>query len=274
MIAPAAGTTVKLRPLLATPPTVTTTFPLVAPLGTDATICVALQLVGVALLPLKRTVLPPCVDPKFTPVIVTAVPILPDVGDRLVIFGVDPTANATPLLATPPTVTTTFPLVAPLGTAATIRVALQLVTDALVPLKRTLLAPCFAPKFAPLIVTDVPTIPDVGERLVMFGADPVTVNVAPLLATADTVTVTAPVDAPPGTVATMRVALQLVAVALVPLKRTVLAPCVVPKFAPLIVIAIPTPPDVGDRLVMVGGLGKSTTTCADLGLVCELVLYA
>jgi len=33
----------------------------------------------------------------------------------------------------------------------------------------TVLAPCVEPKFAPLIVTDVPTDPEVGLRLVMFG---------------------------------------------------------------------------------------------------------
>jgi hypothetical protein len=51
--------TVKLTPLLATPPTVTTTFPVVAPAGTFAVILVALQLVGVADVPLKSTVLVP-----------------------------------------------------------------------------------------------------------------------------------------------------------------------------------------------------------------------
>src|SRR5258706_185575 len=74
-------------PLLATPFTVTTTGPVVAPLGTGATMLVALQLVGVAVVPLKRTLLLPCVDPKFVPVIVTDVPTAPDVGDRLVRVG-------------------------------------------------------------------------------------------------------------------------------------------------------------------------------------------
>ena len=38
--------TVKLTPLLATPPTVTSTFPVVAPVGTVTTMLVALQLVA------------------------------------------------------------------------------------------------------------------------------------------------------------------------------------------------------------------------------------
>src|SRR5262245_44293138 len=63
--------TVKVTPLLATPPTVTTALPVVAPLGTGATIVPVLQLVGVAVVPLNRTVLEPCVAPKLAPVIVT-----------------------------------------------------------------------------------------------------------------------------------------------------------------------------------------------------------
>jgi hypothetical protein len=95
-----------------------------------------------------------------------------------------------------------------------------------------------------------------------------------LLATPPTVTVTEPLVAPLGTVATIPVALQLVGVAVVPLKRTVLAPCVAPKFAPLIVTAVPILPDVGDRLVMFGAAGTSKNASADLKLVCDSVLYA
>jgi hypothetical protein len=73
-----AVVTVKPTPLLATPPTVTTTFPVVAPLGTGTVILVSLQLVGVPTVPLNVTVLVPCA-PKFVPVIVTAVPTDPDV---------------------------------------------------------------------------------------------------------------------------------------------------------------------------------------------------
>lgn len=51
--------TVKFKPLLATPEMVTTTLPLDAPLGTGATICVLLQLVGLAAVPLNVTVLDP-----------------------------------------------------------------------------------------------------------------------------------------------------------------------------------------------------------------------
>src|SRR5438874_11928485 len=103
------GITVNETPLLACPLTVTTTLPVLAPLGTGATIEVALQLVGVAAVPLKVTVLDPWVAPKFVPVIVNEVPTPPEVGDRLVTEGDGITVNNTPLLACPLTVTTTLP---------------------------------------------------------------------------------------------------------------------------------------------------------------------
>ena len=131
---------------------------------------VEFQLVVVAVVPLNFTVPE---DPRFVPVIVTALPTAPDVGFRLVIEGVDPfTVKATPLLATPPAVTITFPVVAPPGTVVAILVALQLVVVAAVPLNVTIPED---PKFVPMIVTAVPTAPDVGDRLAMLGAgDPAT----------------------------------------------------------------------------------------------------
>jgi hypothetical protein len=74
----AAVVTVKLTPLLAAPPTVTTTFPVVAPVGTGTTMLVGPQLVGIPVVPSKVTVLVPCVAPKFVPVIVTDVATGPD----------------------------------------------------------------------------------------------------------------------------------------------------------------------------------------------------
>ncbi len=50
------------------------------------------------------------------------------------------------------------------------------------PVERTVLVPWVEPKFVPVIVTDAPTAPDVGDRLVMLGAD-TTVNDDPLLFT-------------------------------------------------------------------------------------------
>ena len=92
----------KVTPLLDVPLTATTTLPVVAPVGTVATIEVALQLpIVVAVVPLNFTVLDPCVEPKFVPVIVTDAPMAPEVGDKLVILGVGSTVKDDPLLFTP-----------------------------------------------------------------------------------------------------------------------------------------------------------------------------
>jgi hypothetical protein len=243
--------TVKVTPLLAVPPTVTTTDPEVAPAGTGTTIEVVLHELGVAAVPLNVTVLVPCEAPKFAPLIVTNVETGPDAGDSPLIPGFVVTLKATPLLAEPPTVTITFPVVAPIGTGTTIEVALQLLGVAAVPLKVTVLVPWVEPKFVPLIVTEVPTEPDVGDSPLIAGGG-TTVKVTPLLAEPPTVTITFPVVAPVGTGTTIEVALQLLGVADVPLKVTVLVPWVAPKFVPLIVMEVPTTPDVGERLLMAG----------------------
>ena len=249
-----AGTTVKLRPLLATPLTVTTTLPMVAPLGTVTFIDPAAQLATlVTLVPLNVTVLLPCEDPKFVPVIVTGAPTAPDVIDRLVMLGVGTTVKLTPLLATPLACTTTLPVVAPVGTFVAIDVALQLVIVAVVPLNVTVPLPCVEPKFVPVIVTDVPTGPDVTDSFVIFGAG-TTVKLTPLLATPPTVTTTLPVVAPLGTLAVIEPAAQLATlVADVPLKVTVLVPCGEPNPDPDIVTEAPTAPEDTESPVMFGG---------------------
>src|SRR5579863_3467161 len=91
----------------------------------------------------------------------------PDVGDRPLVTGV--TVKVTLLLATPPTLTTTGPDVAFAGTAATITPVFQLVGVALIPLNVSVLDPWLDPKFAPLMVTDAPTTPLVGEILLIEG---------------------------------------------------------------------------------------------------------
>jgi hypothetical protein len=70
------------------------------------------------------------------------------------------TVKAMPLLDLPPTVTMMLPVVAPVGTGTTMVVALQLVGVAATPLNVTVLDPCVAPKFVPLMVTGVPAGPD------------------------------------------------------------------------------------------------------------------
>ena len=66
--------------------------------------------------PIKVTVLEPWLPPKLVPAMVTEIPLDPEVGLRLVMLGVRITVKATPLLGTPPTVTTAGPVVAPAGT--------------------------------------------------------------------------------------------------------------------------------------------------------------
>jgi hypothetical protein len=117
--------TVKNPELLDCPLTVTNTLPLVAPVGTVTTMLFALQLVGIPAAPLNVTVLVPCVDPKLRPVTVTEEPTTPDAGDKHLTTGACDTLNGIPLLASPPTMTTTFPDAAAVGTGATMLVALQ-----------------------------------------------------------------------------------------------------------------------------------------------------
>jgi hypothetical protein len=243
------GATVKLTPLLDEIPTVTTTFPVFAAAGTRVTTLVELQLVGVAAVPLNVMVLDPWIAPKFDPLMVTDVPVGPDVGESVLTAGTV-TVKENPLLDAPNTVTTTLPLEAPLGTSATIWVVLQLVGLAAVPSNVTVLDPWVEPKFTPVIVTDVPMDPDGGESARMPAE--ASVKFSPLLGKFETVTRTFPEIAPPGTGATICVLLQLVGVVVTPLKATVLDPCVEPKFVPAIVTEVPAEPDVGDKLVRVG----------------------
>jgi hypothetical protein len=78
--------TMKFEPVIALPAAVTITSPVVAPLGTSTTMLFALQLMGIAVVPLKVTVLLLAwLDPKPLPVIVTAVPTDPVVGLKPVI---------------------------------------------------------------------------------------------------------------------------------------------------------------------------------------------
>src|ERR1019366_9334239 len=73
--------TVNDAPALATPFTVTTTSPVVPPAGTVTIIDVALQLEGVAAVPLNVTVLALWVAPKFDPVMATGTPTAAEAGD-------------------------------------------------------------------------------------------------------------------------------------------------------------------------------------------------
>lgn len=256
------GKTVNETPLLETPLAFTTTLPVLAPDGTVVVIDVALQLVADARAPLKLTVPVPWVAPKLLPLMVTGAPTAPEVGERPLIVGAGRTVNDTPLLLTPLACTTTLPVVAPEGTGATIEFAFQLVGVANVPLKLTVLEPCVDPKLLPLIVTDAPTAPELGDKPLMLGAGR-TVKEKPLLTTLFTLTTTLPVVAPVGTGVMIDVALQLLGVAVVPLNLTVFVPCAEPKPLPFIVTLAPIAPELGERAVILGVTVNATPLLLD-----------
>jgi hypothetical protein len=73
---------------------------------------------------------------------IAELPTAPEFGFRLVIDGAATvTVKVIPLLACPPTMATTLPVLVPLGTVAVTLVAVQLVTVAVVPLNVTVLLP-------------------------------------------------------------------------------------------------------------------------------------
>src|SRR6266849_2388679 len=120
------------------------------------------------LFPASRTVACSCVANAVLIVALCGVPAV-----AVMLAGGPVTVNSTPLLATPPTATITFPVVAPVGTGITIVVAFQVVaTPAGVPLNVTVLVPCVVPKFVPVIVIGTPTAPEVWLKVVMLGPNP------------------------------------------------------------------------------------------------------
>jgi hypothetical protein len=151
----------------------------------------------------------PCDAPNPLPEIVTCVPgfpLLPEVGATFEILGPtipEVTVKVCPLLLTPPTVTTTCPVVAPLGTVAISTVGLALVIVAFCPLKNvTVLLAIVDPKFEPSIVTDVPVGPLGGLSLVIVGTGAVTIKFVVDVPTPNGVTTEiGPVVAVVGTVA-------------------------------------------------------------------------
>jgi len=132
---------VKTTPLLGVPETFTTTGPVIAPSGTVTLMLVELQPATPADTPLNVTTLLPCDAPKSVPEIVTGVPAAPSGGIRANMAGTLATVKLPGLLGTPPTVTITFPVVAPVGTVAVMLVSDQLVTVNAVPFNVAVLLP-------------------------------------------------------------------------------------------------------------------------------------
>src|SRR5437660_1240369 len=97
---------------------------------------------------------------------VTEAPGAPLVGLRLLMVGTS-TVKAEPLLCAEPAVTTIFPLLAPLGTTATMLVFDQLEMVAACPLNVT--EPVVEVKLLPAIVTEAPGSPLAGVSELITG---------------------------------------------------------------------------------------------------------
>ena len=170
----------------------------------------------------------------------------------------------------PPTVTEIFPVVAPVGTVVVMEVAVLAVTTVVVPLNATVLLTGVGSKFVPVMVTVVPTGPAAGVNEVIVGSGAVTVKLVALVAVFPaTVTVIAPVVAPAGTVVVKDVAVLAVTIDVVPLNATVLLAAVVLKFVPVMVTVVPTGPEAGVKVVMVGSGAvtvKSEVVCTVIQL--------
>jgi len=164
--------TLKVPLLIAVPPgVVIATGPVVAPGGTTAVTCVDELIVKPAATPLNFT---PVAPRKLLPVIVTALPVLPNCGEKPRINGDGITVKLLLLEAVPPGVVTVMgPDPAPPGTVVVSWVADATVNVAPPPLNATAVAPV---KSVPVTVTDVPAAPLVGVKPVMVGADKPTVN--------------------------------------------------------------------------------------------------
>jgi len=195
--------TVKTRlELLGTEFTVIVTGPVVTLDGVSAVMEETPQLeIDAAGTPLKLTVLVPCVLPKLLPVIVTGAPGTPDVGDRVLMFGVAITVKFVPALVRVfcLTVRLCAPGYALRGIVAWRDVWLQLVAATEKPEPITCGAESYEfPKFVPLTVIMVPAAPLEGDILVIVGVC-CTLKTIELLATPLTVTNKGPLVAAVGT---------------------------------------------------------------------------
>jgi hypothetical protein len=166
--------------------------------------------------------------------------------------------NVPGLVAVPAgVVNVTLPVVAPLGTTASTRLALTKEKLADTPLNRTEVTPVNPP---PLIVTEAPTGPLFGDRSWMFSPEPETVKLRSVWAVpAGVVTLIFPVVAPLGTVVVIRVSLFTVNVADVPLNLTAVAP---EKLFPSMTTVVPTGPLNGVKSENRGRLPLPFTTKA------------
>ena len=153
---------------LTRPPTVTTTLPLVAPAGIGTTMLLADHDVGAAAVPLNVTVWCPW-SSRIRAADRDDGPTGPLDGEKVVMTGGTITVYGSALLARPPTVTTTLPVVAPAGNRTTM--LSRTMNSALRQcLEGDGAAALLAPKVLPLMATAVATGPLEGERLAASAA--------------------------------------------------------------------------------------------------------
>ena len=188
------------------------------------------------------------------PLIATAVPTPPLVGEKLVIVSPPEVTTKLALLVPVPAgvVTEIFPVVAPLGTVVWMLPGPITVNGvAEVPLNRTAVAPV---KFAPKMWTVAPTAPLSGLKLLTAGIGTV-VTLKSLALTAlppGVCTEIGPSVAPVGTSVVICVPVPFtLTLLLTPLNCTWNAPV---KLVPLIVTLVPTGPLEGVNPEMLGGV--------------------
>lgn len=181
------------------------------------------------------------------PVIVTVVPTGPLTGEKPVTAGTGITVKPLVVVAFPPVVATVMvPVMAPAGTVVVI-VRGVAANAAAIPLNVTASVPA---RPVPLIVTDVPTIPLVGAKLVIVG---VTVKFVVLATTPPAVVIViGPVTAAAGTTATICVDVSLVIVPATPPNLTDTAPA---RLVPVIVTLVPVGPLSGEKPLLASIVG-------------------
>lgn len=230
--------------------------PVVAPTGTLVVICPAETTVNGADTPLKVTAEAPV---KLAPLMVTRVVASPLVGEKLVTRG--PAVKCVVLMPVPPGfVTTMRPVFAATGTVAVICAAGKAGTiEKLAGAPPNVTAVTLL-RFDPVIVTEVPAIPLVGEKLAIRGA--ATKLVLLPAVPAIVVTLITPENAPAGTVAVICPAeftVKLAETPKTPPNFTLVAPV---KLAPLITTWVPGPPAAGEKLPIRGAAVKSAELVA------------
>lgn len=243
--------TVKEVELVPVPPAVVTLMgPVVAPAGTVVVIWVSEATVnGLAEVPLNLTAVAP-VNPE--PLIVTAVPDAPLVGEKEVTTGATSTEKTVELEPVPAGVVTLIkPVSAPTGTTAvTCESETTENVPATAPPKATEVAPV---KPDPVTVTVVPTAPLVGAKDETTGAEAgcEIVNAVELVPVPlDVTTLIEPVVALDGTMALMDVSEATLKAAAEPLNVTALAPV---NPVPATVTDVPLEPLVGLKELIWGG---------------------